>query len=50
MLSINRKFLCKYNREKVDKKLMNSLRIEGFKEGKIKEKLENIAKNSLKKK
>ena len=51
MLSMNRKFLCEYDREKVNKKLMNSLRTEGFEEGEIKGKLEEkilTAKNMLK--
>ena len=49
-LGMNRKFVCEYDREKVNKKLMNSLktegRLEGISQGIEQEKV-NIARNSL---
>ena len=48
---MNRKFICEYDREKVNKKLMNSLKSEGIREGEIKGRLERnieVARNSLK--
>ena len=46
-LGMNRKFISEYDTEKVNKKLMNSLRNEGKLEGIEQEKV-NIARNSLK--
>jgi len=47
---MNRKFICEYDREKVNKKLMNSLKSEGIRKGEIKGRLERnieVARNML---
>lgn len=58
-LGMNKKFICEYDREKVNKKLMNSLKSEGIREGEIKGEIRGeirgrmernieVARNSLK--